>query len=1057
MGFVRLAVERPVATILLTLAIVFGGLFGYRTLPVAALPQVDLPTIQIEARLPGANPSTMATSVATPIERQLSTIAGIDQMTSSSSTGQTTVTVQFALDRNIDAAALDVQSALSAVGRRLPPEMPAPPSFQKVNPADSPVLLLAVQDRARPANELQRVIDTIMVPRLSTLPGVAQVGTYGSRRLALRIQFDPAALAARGLTPQDIRDAVVAANSNVAVGAINGGARSYILEASGTLQQPDEFARIIVTSKNGQVVRVGDLATVISSYEQLRGGAKFNGEPALIVFVQRQPGANVVKIVDSVNALLPAIGESLPATTTVTHLLDRSQSIRDSVTDAQWTLLGTALLVVLVIYLVLGDLRATAIPAIVLPVAAIGTFAGMYFFSFSLDNLSLLALTLATGFVVDDAIVVLENIVRHVEMGERPRDAAVVGANEIAFTVLSISVSLVAVFIPLLFMGGVIGRLFNEFAVTMTIAIAVSAVLSLTLIPMIAARILKSGHEAPGRVARVSTRAFGRLQGAYARAFDSTLRHRKAVGVLIIASIAVAIWGFTAVPKGFFPTEDTGSIFIGTEGPPDIGYATMLERQDKVAAILRADPAVARVNSIIGVSQSPNIGRMFGPLVERSKRDSAEVVQARLRKKLAGIPGIAVYPNIPQNLQLGGRQSATNYQYTLSAVDRATLYAYAPKLEAKLRATPGFEDVSSDYQRGARQAMVEVDRDAASRLGVPVAAIRQTLYEAYGNAQISTVYTDVDSYQVILEIGENQQLTPDAIGSLYVRGNTPGTLVPMSAVTHVSISGAPLVVAHQSQLPSVSLSFNLAKGVALGEAKPLIEKAAAELNQPATINGAFGGNAQQFESSTATMPLLVLAALLVIYIVLGVLYESFAHPITILSRAASGRDRCRRVPLAVQHAARRYRHHRRRHVDRHRQEECHHDDRFRAGGAAVAGLDPGPRHPRSGDETLPPDHDDDLCRDGGGAAAGAGDRCGGRATPAFGDRGARRSAGQPGADTVYHPRCLSRHRRDWCALAAAARRGRSASAAGTGRACGARGGGVIGLFYQCAFDLGPQC
>ena len=889
MGFVRLAVERPVATVLLSLAIIFAGFFGYRQLPVSALPEVDLPTIQVNANLPGANPATMASSVATPIERQLATISGIDQITSSSSTGSTNITIQFALDRNIDAAALDVQSALSAVTRRLPVEMPAPPTFKKVNPADQAVLILSVRDQTRPANALQTIVDTLIIPRIATMGGVGEVQTYGSRRYAIRIQFDPAALSVRNLTPEDIRSAVAAANSNVAVGAITGGDRSYILDASGNLERPEDFEKIIVATRNGLPVRLGDLAKVISSYEQLRGGARFNGEPSLTVAITRQPGANVVKLVDDVYAALPGIRASIPPSVSVIPVVDRSESVRDSVVDAQITLVGTAILVILVIYLVLGDWRATIIPAIVLPLAAVGTFAGMYLFGFNLDNLSLLALTLATGFVVDDAIVVLENIVRHIEDGEEPRPAAVRGANEIAFTVLSISVSLVAVFIPLLFMGGVIGRLFFEFAVTMTIAIGISAILSLTLIPMVAARVLKGGHQGEGsRVARISTRAFGVLQAKYLRGVDATLRHRKVVGVLTAVSIGVAIWGFTVVPKGFFPTEDTGAIFIGTEAAPDIGYEQMVEKQAAVARIVLADPAVARVNSFVGGGGGgANTGRMFAPLKPRAERDAAEVVQARLRKKLAGVPGISAFPNIPQNLQLGGRSSSSNLQYTLSSVDQEALYAFAPQLEARLRATPGFEDVSSDYQRGAREVMVEVDRDAASRLGVPVAAVRQTLYAAYGNQQISTVYTDVDSYQVIMEIAVSEQLTPDGIGRLMVRSNasagSPGTLVPLSAVTHVSIQGAPSVVAHQSQLPAVTISFNLSNGLALSQAKPLIDAAEAELGLPATISGAFGGNAQQFEASTASMPLLFVAAIIVIYIVLGVLYESFAHPITILS------------------------------------------------------------------------------------------------------------------------------------------------------------------------------
>jgi HAE1 family hydrophobic/amphiphilic exporter-1 len=880
MGFVRLCVERPIATILLTLAVVFGGFFGYRQLAVSALPEVDLPTIQIEASLPGANPGTMAASVATPIERQLSTIAGIEQVLSTSNTGSTQITVQFALDRDIDSAALDVQSVLSAVTRRLPPEMPSPPSFRKINPADQPVLILSVRDKTRAMNELQTLVDTLMIPRLSTLPGAGQVQTFGDRRFAIRIQFSPQALAARNLTVDDLRAAVAAANSNIAVGSITGGPRNFTLDASGNMEKPADFANIIIATRDGLPVRVGDVASVISSYERLRGGTKFNGEQALTIAVSRQPGANVVKLVDSVRAVMPAIIEAMPPSVTIAEIVDRSESVRESVFDAQVTLVGTALLVVFVIYLVLGDGRATTIPAIVLPVAAIGTFAGMYFFGFNLDNLSLLALTLATGFVVDDAIVVLENIVRHTEDGEEPRSAAVTGANEIAFTVLSISVSLVAVFIPLLFMGGIIGRLFFEFAVTMTIAIGVSAVLSLTLIPMIAARLLKSGHHEPGRLARITTAAFARLTGRYLKGLDWTLQHRKVVGVLTVVSVAVAVWGFIAVPKGFFPTEDTGSIFFGTEGAPDIGFTEMQKKQDVVAAIVRKDPAVERVNSILG--GEANRGRMFAPLKPRGERDSIEVVQARLRKAVSQVPGFSAFPNVPQNLNLGGRPSPTNYQYTISAVDKESLYAFAPKLEQAMRAIPGMVDVNSDYQRGARQAFVEVDRDAAARLGVPVDAIRRVLLAAYGNQQISRIYTDADDYQVIMEIDPAAQMNPDAIGLLTVRGSSGG-LVTLSSVTRIRVEGAPLTISHQSQLPAVTISFNLAPGIALSQVKPLIEKASAEIGIPMGVSGALGGNAQQFEASTKSMPILFLAAIIVIYIVLGVLYESFVHPVTILS------------------------------------------------------------------------------------------------------------------------------------------------------------------------------
>jgi hydrophobe/amphiphile efflux-1 (HAE1) family protein len=879
MNFVRAAVERPIATVLLTVAIVLAGLFAYRQLPVSALPQVDFPTIQIQANLPGANPSTMASAVATPIERQLSTIAGIEQITSVSSTGNTQITVQFALDRNIDAAALDVQTALSAVARQLPQEMPSPPSFEKSNPADQAVLILSLRDPTRTLSDMQQIADTTIIPRLSTLPGVAKAEVYGQRKFAVRIQFDPQALASRGLTPEDVRSAIAAANSNSAVGVIAEGPRSYILDATGTMKRAADFAQVIIGYKNGLPIRVSDVATSLDSIENLRGGTKFNGVPSITFGIKRQPGSNVVALVDSVEALLPSLREGLPPNASLVVMVDRSQSIRNSVFDAQLTLVGTALLVILVIYLALGDARATLIPSVVLPVAAIGTFAGMYALGFSLDNLSLLALTLATGFVVDDAIVVLENIVRRVEKGERPRPAAIAGTNEIAFTVISISVSLVAVFIPLLFMGGIVGRLFREFALVLTIAIGVSAIVSLTLTPMMAARLLKDGHEQPGRVARWSTRMFNRAGAVYARWLDATLRHGKLVLLLTGASLALAIWGFTAIPKGFFPTEDTGVMSIGLEVSPDSSYSTLLAKQDKVAAMVLADPAVLRVNSVVfgGIN-----GRMFIQLKPRSQRDSAEDIQARLRKKLSSIPGLAAFPSVQQNLTLGSRPTSTLYQYSLASVDQDALYKLAPQLEAALRASPGFEDVTSDFQRGARQARVEIDRDAASRLGVPVQAIRDTLYSSFGTRQISTIYSDVDSYKVILEIDPKLQLNPDTIAALYVRG-AEGATVPLSAVSRVVIEGAPLSVSHQGQLPSVTIGFNLSKGVPLSAAQTRIEEALVELQAPSSIAGSFQGNAQAFEASNKGMGWLFLAAVLVIYIVLGVLYESFIHPITILS------------------------------------------------------------------------------------------------------------------------------------------------------------------------------
>jgi HAE1 family hydrophobic/amphiphilic exporter-1 len=621
------------------------------------------------------------------------------------------------------------------------------------------------------------------------------------------------------------------------------------------------------------------VALSVDSTENLRGGTKFNGQASLTFGIKRQPGSNVVALVDRVEALLPELREGLPPNASLGVLVDRSQSVRHSVADAQWTLLGTALLVILVIYLALGDVRATMVPAVVLPVAAVGTFAGMYLADFSLDTLSLLALTLATGFVVDDAIVVLENIVRQVSKGEKPRRAAVSGTNEIAFTVVSISVSLIAVFIPLLFMGGVVGRLFREFAVVLTMAIVISGIVSLTLTPMMAARVLASRPVAPGRIARWSTRSFERAGRAYARTLDNVLHHRRAVMIFIAASLALTIWGFATIPKGFFPNEDTGVFFVATEVAPDSSYSTLLEKQDKVAAILLADPSMLRVNSIVF---GGNGGRMFAQMKPRAERDAGDVVQARLRKKLNSVPGISAFASQPQNLSLGGRSSASQYQYSLVSVDQTALYALAPKFEARLRENHAFEDVASDFQRGARQARVEIDRDAAGRLGVSVRAIRDTLYSSFGSRQISTIYTDVDSYQVIMEIDPAMQLTPDSIDALYVRGNG-NAVVSMAAVTRLIIEGVPTSVNHQGQLPAVTISFNLAKGVALSEAKTVIEATLEELSAPANVSGSFQGSAQAFEASNKGMGWLFLAAILVIYIVLGVLYESLVHPLTILS------------------------------------------------------------------------------------------------------------------------------------------------------------------------------
>ncbi|BCW87471.1 Multidrug resistance protein MdtC [Alphaproteobacteria bacterium SO-S41] len=881
------AIRRPVATVLLTLALVIAGWTGWGLLPVAALPNVDFPTIQISASLPGANPDTMASAVATPIERQLATISGIDSILSSSSVGTTSITVQFALDRDIDAAALDVQSALSVVQRKLPPQMTTPPSFQKVNPADQPILLIGVTSDAVKLSALQDILDTQIIPRIATTSGVSQVNVFGSKTYAVRVRFDPDALAARSLTTDDLRQALATANSNTPVGSIGEGSTFYVLDATGNLQDAADFAEVVVAWRNGQPIRVKDVATVEDSVANRFLQASVGGQPSLIMAIQKQPGANVVGVVDAITAELPKLKAALPADATLRVIIDRSASVRAANNDAQLTLLGTAVLVVIVIFLVLGDGRATLVPAIVLPVAGMGTFAGMWLLGFSLDNISLLALTLAAGFVVDDAIVVLENIVRKIEHGLTPFRAAIEGASEIFYTVISISVSLVAVFIPLLFMGGVIGRLFHEFAVTLTVAIGVSVIVSLTLTPLMASRLLapRDAARKPTLIARWSTAGFDRFTRGYAWALDRVLARPALTLGATVLSIGLTLWGFGAIPKGFFPTEDTGLMTITTQAAPDISFTGMVEKQSALAEIVRADPAVAVVTSIVGVtgsSGSLNNGRMFVGLKPEGERDSGFVVQARLRKALAAVPGIQAFPQIQQNLTIGARAGAAQYQYTLSGIDTATLYDFAPKLEARLRTTPGFSDVLSDLQLGSREARLIIDRDAASRAGVSVDAIRQALYDSFGQEQISTIYTSSNSYQVIQESALSDQIDPASIDKIQVRASD-NTLVPLSALATIEIRPAPVSLSHQSELPAVTISFNLTGGASLSDAETAIAAAMDELKPAEGIAGSFQGSAQAYQQSASGELTLFLAAILVIYVVLGVLYESFIHPITILA------------------------------------------------------------------------------------------------------------------------------------------------------------------------------
>ncbi|TXL81997.1 acriflavine resistance protein B [Vineibacter terrae] len=888
MNLPQLCIRRPVMTTLLMLSFIVGGLFGYAQLPVAALPRVDFPTISVTASLPGASPETMASSVATPLERQFATIPNVNSIISINGQGTTQITLQFDLDRNIDGAALDVQSAISTAARLLPDEMTTPPSFRKVNPADSPVLLLALSSSTLPLSTLNEYAETLLSPSLSTLGGVAQVSIYGAQKYAVRIQVDPRALASTGIGVDQIQTAVAAANSNVPVGVIDGSRQSVTLQASAQLERAAAYRSLVVAYRNGNPVRLGEIATVVDSVENDKIASWMNGTRAIVLAIQRQPDANTVAVVDSVKAMLPTFRSQLPAAIDVRAIIDRSQSIRESVHDVEFTLLLTICLVVLVIFLFLRNLRATLIPAMALPVSLIGTFGGMYLMGYSIDNLSLLAITLSVGFVVDDAIVMLENIVRHVEGGMRPYEAALKGSREIAFTILSITLSLVAVFIPVLFMGGIVGRLFNQFAVTISMAILISAFVSLTLTPMLCSRMLKHvDHSAPqGRLMRWSESVFDGMLAVYEHSLKWALARRRFMLGVTVMTLITSVVLFQTIPKGFFPTEDTGMILAITEGPQDVSFRGLSREQARVAEIVLADPAVDVVNSTVGVggpNTATNAGRMFVGLKPLAVRKvSAQEVIRRLRPKLAALTGINVFLQPIQNINVGGRLSKGLYQYTLQGTQFPEVERAAPLVEAKLGTLPQLQDVTSDLQVRSPQAVVEVDRDRAATLNVTADAVRNTLYSAFGARQISTIYTPSNNYEVILEVDPRFKGDVAALGSLYVP-TTTGSTVPLDAVATVSRKAGPLNVNHQSALPAVTISFNLAPGVALGQAVAAIQGAERELNLPATITTSFRGTAQVFQDSLKGQALLLLAAVFVIYVVLGILYESFIHPLTILS------------------------------------------------------------------------------------------------------------------------------------------------------------------------------
>ncbi len=886
MNLPALCVRRPVMTGLLMMALLVFGVLSYLRLPVSDLPNADFPTIQVSASLPGASPETMAASVATPLEKQFSTIAGVDSMTSTSGSGTTQITLQFDLDRNIDAAAQVVQAAISQAQRQLPPTMTTPPSYRNVNPAASPVFYLAVTSQTLPLSAVTEYAETSMGQRISTISGAAQVLVYGSQPYAVRVQVDPQRLAALGVGIDEVAAAVGQHNVKLPTGTLQGPEVSYTVEATGQLFSAAQYRPLVVAWRNGAPVRLEQLGTVIDSVQNNRVAAWFNGERGVVLAIQRQPGTNTIEVVDAIRRLLPTFRAQMPAGLEMSILYDRSLTIRESVAEVRFTLILALALVVLVIFLFLRNLPATIIPSLALPLSVIGTFPVMALLGFSLNNITLMALTLCVGFVVDDAIVMLENIARHLEMGKKPLAATLEGAREIGFTIVSMTISLVAVFIPVLFMGGILGRLLHEFAITIMAAVLLSGFVSLTLTPLMCSRILKPPEpQTHGRLYRLTERMFDGLRDAYDRSLCWVLAHGRVTMVAFALLTGVTAWMFHAMPKGFLPSEDTGQLFIFTEAAQNISFDAMAREHRQVAEIVRQDPNVAAVMAFIGASgssQSLNLGRIVVRLKHRAERPSADEVIRELRPKLAHLPGIKAYiQNLPA-IRIGGQLTKSPYQYTLQDADTAILYEWVPRIEARIKTLPGFLDVTTDLQITNPQVVVEIDRQKAAAVGVTPAQIETALYSAYGARQVSTIYTASNDYWVILEVAPAFQQDPGALSLLRVRSSN-GALVPLSAVTRMSRGVGPLSVNHLGQLPSVTVSFDLQPGVSLGEGINRVNAAMAELGVPATLTGSFQGSAQAFESSLAGMGFLLVIAVVVIYIVLGILYESYVHPVTILS------------------------------------------------------------------------------------------------------------------------------------------------------------------------------
>jgi hydrophobic/amphiphilic exporter-1 (mainly G- bacteria), HAE1 family len=890
MSIPELFIRRPVMTTLVMTAILLFGLVGFRQLPVSDLPSVDYPTIQVSASLPGASPETMASAVATPLEKQFSTIAGVDNMSSVSSVGSASITIQFSLDRNIDAAAEDVNAAIAKAAKQLPVNMPSPPTYQKVNPADSPIIFLAMSSPTLPISDVDNYAENLLAEQISQINGVAQVGVFGAQPYAVRIQVDPNKLAAYGLGIDQVEQAVEAGNVNQPLGTLYGKHQAFTVQATGQLNVAADFRPMIVAYRNGNPVRLQQLGNVLDSVQNDKSEAWYDSTPAVVLAVQRQPGANTVEVVDNIKKLLPQFRTAIPASVNLDILIDRSLTIRKSVSDVEHTLFIAICLVVMVIFIFLRNLSATLIPSLALPMSIIGTFAAMALLNYSLDNLSLMALTLCVGFVVDDAIVMLENIVRHMEMGEPPMEAALKGSREIGFTIISMTLSLSAVFIPVLFMSGLLGRLLHEFAVTIVVAVLVSGFVSLTLTPMMCSRFVHSEKEKKhGKIYNVFERFFDGFRDRYDRMLQIVMRHRGVTMLVSLGIFVATVFLFVVIPKGFFPDEDTGRISVNTEAAQDISYDAMREHQLAAMKIVAADSNIDGYISVIGAGTGStlNNGRMFFRLKDKRKLNANQIIQ-ELRPKFAQIPGLNVYMKNPPIIPVGGQNTKALYQYSLQDTDVQELFKWAPMLMDKIAHEPGFQDVTSDLQIAAPQVNVEIDRDKAAALGVTAEQIENGLYDAYGERQSSTIYADVAEYWVVFEVLPQFQLDPAALAQLYITSantTTNGTpiLVPLSAVAKLTRTVGPTSISHVGQLPSVTISFNLAPGVSLGTAVGQLQKIETDMHLPATITGSFQGAAAVFQSSQAGLLALLIVSILVIYIILGILYESFIHPLTILS------------------------------------------------------------------------------------------------------------------------------------------------------------------------------